>query len=106
MWKYNHSLFVFDCEMGKRKNQDESDDAYLAKMREKKLLSIEATAELYLIGRSKLNELTNAEDCPFVLRIGGHRKIKKEASEECIMRKYSVWISLVTKTTGTVLIMI
>ena len=77
-------------EMVKRKNQTGSDDADLAKLREKKLLSIEETAELYGIGRSKLYELTNAENCSFVLWIGGHRKIKREAFEEYIMRQYSV----------------
>ncbi len=77
-------------EMVKRKNQDESDNADLAKLREKKLLSIEETAELYGIGRSKLYELTNAEDCPFVLWIGGHRKVKRDVFEKFIMKQYSV----------------
>lgn len=77
-------------EMMKEKQKDDSKKADLDRLKEKKLLSIEETAELYGIGRSKLYEITNAEDCPFVLWIGGHRKIKKEAFEEYIMRQYSV----------------
>lgn len=77
-------------EMMKEKQKDDSKKADLDRLKEKKLLSIEETAELFGIGRTKLYELTNAEDCPFVLWIGGHRRVKREAFEEYIMKQYSV----------------
>ena len=77
-------------EMMKDKQKDDSKRSDLNRLKEKKLLSIEETAELFGIGRTKLYELTNAEDCPFVLWIGGHRRIKRDAFEEYIMRQYSV----------------
>ena len=62
----------------------------LALLNEKKLLTIGETADLFGVGRNKIYELTNADDCPFVLWIGGHRKIKREAFESYIMKQYSV----------------
>lgn len=62
----------------------------LSILNEKKLLSVEEAAELFGIGRSKIRELTNDRDCPFVLWIGGHRKIKRAQFEEFIMKQYSV----------------
>ena len=59
-------------------------------IKDKKLLSVEEAAELFGIGRGKIRELTDAEDCPFVIWIGGHRKIKREAFEEYIMKQYSI----------------
>ena len=42
------------------------------------------------IGMSKLYELTNPEDCPFVLWIGTRRMIKRRKFDEYIERVYSI----------------
>lgn len=59
-------------------------------IKDKKLLSVEEAAELFGIGRGKIRQITDDEKCPFVIWIGGHRKIKREAFEEYIMRQYSI----------------
>jgi excisionase family DNA binding protein len=59
-------------------------------IKDKKLLSVEEAAELFGIGRGKIRQITDDEKCPFVIWIGGHRKIKHEAFEEYIMRQYSI----------------
>ena len=45
----------------------------------KPTLSIEETSRYSGIGMSKLYELTNPEDCPFVLWIGTRRMIKRRS---------------------------
>lgn len=42
------------------------------------------------IGRDKLYELTNPEDCPFVLWIGNRRMIKRRVFDEYIEKCYSI----------------
>ncbi|WP_133529360.1 excisionase [Aminicella lysinilytica] len=42
------------------------------------------------IGRDKLYEMTNREDCPFVLWIGNRRLIKREVFDKCIEKSYSI----------------
>ncbi|WP_455391275.1 excisionase [Frisingicoccus sp.] len=41
-------------------------------------LTVEETAAYTGIGRDKLYKLTSQDDCPFVLRVGGKRLIKRE----------------------------
>ena len=50
----------------------------------KPTLSIEETSRYSGIGMSKLYELTNPEDCPFVLWIGTRRMIKRRKFDEYI----------------------
>lgn len=45
-------------------------------------LSIDEAVAYSGIGREKLYEMTNKEDCPFVLWIGNRRVIKRKAFEE------------------------
>lgn len=47
-------------------------------------LSIDEAASYSGIGRDKLYEMTNKEDCPFVLWIGNRRLIKREVFDEYI----------------------
>lgn len=54
----------------------------LNKLKEKKLLSVDEAAELFGIGRNKIRKISDSDDCPFVLWIGSHRKIKREAFEK------------------------
>ncbi|MCR4777119.1 MAG: helix-turn-helix domain-containing protein [Saccharofermentans sp.] len=59
-------------------------------MKEKKLLSVEEAADLFGIGRTKIRQLSSGDNCPFVLWIGGHRKIKREEFEKYLMDQFSV----------------
>lgn len=53
-------------------------------------LSIEEAAAYSGISRDKLYEMTNREDCPFVLWIGNRRLIKREVFDEYIKKAYSI----------------
>lgn len=53
-------------------------------------LSIEEAAAYSGIGMAKLYEMTESEDCPFVLWIGNRRMIKRKAFDEYIERQYSI----------------
>lgn len=57
---------------------------------EKTCLSIEEAAALVNIGENKLYELTNDENCPFVLWVGKRRLIKRKVFEEYIAKVYSL----------------
>lgn len=57
---------------------------------EKTCLSIEEAAALVNIGENKLYELTNDENCPFVLWVGKRRLIKRKVLEEYIAKVYSL----------------
>ena len=53
-------------------------------------LSIEEAAAYSGIGMKKLYEMTERQDCPFVLWIGTRRMIKRKVFEEYINRQYSI----------------
>ncbi|MDT4376932.1 MAG: helix-turn-helix domain-containing protein [Clostridia bacterium] len=53
-------------------------------------LNMDETMAYTGIGRDKLREMTNREDCPFVLWIGNKRLIKRRILDEYIMKMYSV----------------
>jgi excisionase family DNA binding protein len=53
-------------------------------------LSIEEATAYSGIGRDKLYEMTDREDCPFVLWIGSRRLIKREVFDEYIKKAYSI----------------
>lgn len=53
-------------------------------------LSIDEAVAYTGIGRAKLYEMTNREDCPFVLWIGNRRVIKRQAFDEYIANMYSI----------------
>lgn len=53
-------------------------------------LSIEEAAAYSGISRDKLYEMTNKEECPFVLWIGNRRLIKREVFDEYIKKAYSI----------------
>ena len=56
----------------------------------KPTLSIDEAVIYTGIGRAKLYELTNREDCPFVLWIGSRRMIKRRAFDEFIDNLLSI----------------
>ena len=53
-------------------------------------LSIEEAAAYSGIGMGKLYEMTESQDCPFVLWIGSRRMIKRKVFDEFIERQYSI----------------
>ncbi|MFG6379765.1 MAG: helix-turn-helix domain-containing protein [Lachnospiraceae bacterium] len=53
-------------------------------------LSIDEAVAYTGIGRAKLYEMTNREDCPFVLWIGNRRVIKRQVFDEYIANMYSI----------------
>ncbi len=57
---------------------------------EKTCLSIEEAAALVNIGENKLYELTNDENCPYVLWVGKRRLIKRKALEDYLAKAYSI----------------
>lgn len=54
------------------------------------LLTIKEAAELFNIGENKIKELTNDNDCKFVLWNGSKRLIKRKAFEDYLFRQYSI----------------
>ena len=62
---------------------------YNIKITDKPLLNIEETAALYGIGEHKLRELTNLDDCTFVLYVGRKRLIKRKQFEDYIAKSFS-----------------
>ena len=57
---------------------------------EKAALSIEEAAAYTGIGENKLRELTQYDDCGFVLWVGNKRLIKRKKLEEYIDKAYSI----------------
>lgn len=62
----------------------------LSQLKHKKLLSVEEASDLFGIGRGRIRALSNSADCPFVLWVGDHRRIKNEAFERYIMELQSI----------------
>lgn len=57
---------------------------------EKVNLTLEEAASYFGIGINKLREITNEENCPYVLWIGTKRLIKRKLFENYIERQYSI----------------
>ena len=57
---------------------------------EKSNLTLEEAAAYYGIGIHKLRELSDKEDCEFVLWIGTKRLLKRRKLDEYIERAYSI----------------
>lgn len=53
-------------------------------------LTVEEAVAYTGIGRGKLKEMSNGEDCPFVLWIGSKRMFKRKQLDEYIDKKFSV----------------
>lgn len=53
-------------------------------------LTVEEASEYSGIGTSKIKELSNCEDCPFVLWNGAKRLIKRKQFEEYLSSQYSL----------------
>lgn len=57
---------------------------------EKSLLTLEEASAYFNIGVCKMRELTNDENCPYVLWNGSKRLIKKKSFEEFLYKSYSI----------------
>lgn len=57
---------------------------------EKVNLTLNEAASYYGIGINKLRELTDGDNCKFVLWVGNKRLIKRKAMEEYLTRMYSI----------------
>ncbi len=57
---------------------------------EKAILTIEEAAALFNIGEHKLREITDSEDCTFVLWVGRKRLIKKKQFLDYIAKRNSI----------------
>lgn len=59
-------------------------------LKDKPTLTIEEAASLYNIGEHKLRELTDNDNCSFVLYVGRKRLIKRRQFDEYIARSFSI----------------
>ena len=57
---------------------------------EKTNLSLEEAAAYFGIGINKLRDMTNEDNCPFVLWIGNKRLIKRKTLEKYLESAYSI----------------
>ncbi len=57
---------------------------------QKSLLTLEEASAYFNIGVCKMRELTNDENCPYVLWNGSKRLIKRKTFEEFLYNSYSV----------------
>ncbi len=59
-------------------------------IKDKPTLTIEETALLYNIGEHKLRELTNDDNCTFVLYVGKKRLVKRKQFDDFISKAFSI----------------
>ena len=57
---------------------------------EKAKLTLDEAAAYFGIGINKLREITNDNNCPFVLWCGSKRLIKRKALDEYLAKMYSI----------------
>lgn len=57
---------------------------------EKSNLTVSEAAALFGIGEHKIRELTDSEDCQFVIWVGSKRLIKRKAFEKFLQDQYSI----------------
>ncbi len=57
---------------------------------EKSNLTLEEAASFFNIGINKLRDLTNSENCPFVLFVGNKRLIKRKLFDQYLETCYSI----------------
>ncbi len=60
------------------------------KIENRPTLTIEEAACLYSIGENKLRELTDSDNCPFVLYVGRKRLIKRKQFDDFIAKSFSI----------------
>lgn len=59
-------------------------------IKDKPTLTIQEAAALYGIGEHKLRELTEPDDCNFVIYVGRKRLIKRKQFDDYLARAFSI----------------
>ncbi|MEZ3435166.1 MAG: helix-turn-helix domain-containing protein [Lachnospiraceae bacterium] len=59
-------------------------------IKDKPTLTIEEASALYNIGEHKLREISDADNCNFVLYVGRKRLIKRKQFDEYIAKSFSI----------------
>lgn len=59
-------------------------------LRYKKLLTVNEAAQLFGVGINKIRSLTEDDECPFVIWIGAHRRIKRVEFEHYLDTQFSI----------------
>ena len=59
-------------------------------IKDKPLLTIEEATFLYNIGEHKLRELTDSDNCSFVLYVGRKRLIKRKQFDDYLSKSFSI----------------
>ena len=57
---------------------------------EKSNLTLEEAAAYFGIGINKLREMSDSDNCPFVLWVGSKRLIKRKQLDEYLAKEYSI----------------
>ena len=57
---------------------------------ERSSLTIDEAAEYSGVGRARLRQLTDREDCPFVLWVGSKRLIRREKLDQYLDKVFSI----------------
>lgn len=57
---------------------------------EKSMLTLKEAAQYFGIGINKLRELTDAENCPYVLFVGNKRMIKRRMLDTYLEQAFSI----------------
>ena len=65
-------------------------DGHKVPICEKEMLTLNETAALFGIGINRIREMTNDENCTYVLFVGGKRLIKRRKFLEFLENAYSV----------------
>ncbi len=65
-------------------------DKYRVPIWHKSCLTLEEASAVFGIGINKLREISDGEDCKFVLWNGHKRLIKRAALEEFLLKAYSI----------------
>lgn len=71
-------------------NNRETQDKYNVPLWHKSNLTVEEAEAYSGVGRTKLRQLSNSEDCPFVLWNGTKRLIKRKQLDEYLENMYSI----------------
>ena len=71
-------------------NNSETQDKYNVPLWHKSNLTVEEAEAYSGVGRTKLRQLSNSEDCPFVLWNGTKRLIKRKQLDEYLENMYSI----------------
>ena len=62
----------------------------MEELRHKKLLTVNEAAQLFGVGINKIRSLTEDDECPFVIWIGAHRRIKRVEFEHYLDTQFSI----------------